>query len=314
MGPRKDELKTLLLLFDAAPVLVAAYDGFDRLRYANKAFREAYFVEAEEEPFWHDLMRRNFTARRGTVIRAEDFEAWLIATQSRRGKIPFRAFETDLLDGRWLWMTETVRDGGWMLCVATDITGLKAKTRTVRQDRDFAIKASYTDELTGVANRRFVTARIEDMLRQRDVEGASDGCLCVLDIDFFKNINDRFGHQTGDVILRDFARKIHGLVRRTDCFGRVGGEEFVLVLPATSMDQAILILERMLAAIRRSKPVKERPELRYTFSGGIAAIQPGDNMLSLYARADKALYVAKLAGRDRVQAEQPSMDGSAALG
>lgn len=313
-GPKKDEAKALLQLFEAAPVLVAAYDGFDRLRYANTAFRDAFFVEPGEEPLWPELMRRNFHANRGTIIRADDFEAWLLATQSRRGKTAFRAFETDLVDGRWLWMTETVRDPGWMLCVASDITSLKAKTRSVRQDRDFAIKASYTDELTGVANRRFVTARIEDMLRRHDVGEISHGCLCVLDIDYFKNINDRFGHQTGDVILRDFARKIHAQVRRTDCFGRIGGEEFVLALPATPVEQATLILERMLAAIRRSKPVKERPDLRYTFSAGIAAIQPGDNALNLFSRADRSLYMAKLGGRNRIHVDQPLVDGSAALG
>ncbi|MBX4915206.1 GGDEF domain-containing protein, partial [Rhizobium bangladeshense] len=85
---------------------MAVYDGDDRLRYANSAFRSAYFIEPEETPLWPDLMRRNFHLGRGTVIRTENFEEWLRSTQSRRGKIGYRAFETDLSDGRWLWMTE----------------------------------------------------------------------------------------------------------------------------------------------------------------------------------------------------------------
>ncbi len=152
-------LRKLFQIYERTSVLVAAYDGFDRVRYANPAFRSAFFIEPEEELLWSDLMRRNFQARRGTIIRVEDFEAWLISTQSRRGKTGFRAYETDLVDGRWLWMTETVHSDGWMLCIASDITGLRADERTIRQDRDFAIKASHTDDLTGVANRRFVTAQ-----------------------------------------------------------------------------------------------------------------------------------------------------------
>ncbi|NRP75778.1 Response regulator PleD [Ensifer psoraleae] len=250
-------------------------------------------------------MRRNFHAKRGTVIHAKDFEEWLISTQSRRGKIGFRAFETECIDGRCLWMTETVDKDGWMLCVANDVTCLKAKTRSVRRDRDLAIKASYTDELTGVANRRFVSARIEDMLQPKGNGEPPLGCLCVLDIDPFKSINDQYGHHTGDLVLRDFARRIHDLVRRTDCFGRIGGEEFVLTLPGTSCGQAQLIVERMLASVRKARPLQDHPGFRYTFSAGIAAAQLADTAISLYARADRALYMAKLGGRDRIHTEEP---------
>src|SRR5918994_4803811 len=85
-------LNKLFQMYEKTPVLVAAYDGFDRLRYANTAFRSAFFIEPEETPFWSELMRRNYQARRGTVIRNPDFEAWLVSTQSRRGKVGFRAF------------------------------------------------------------------------------------------------------------------------------------------------------------------------------------------------------------------------------
>jgi diguanylate cyclase (GGDEF)-like protein len=304
-------LEKLFQMYDRTPVLVAAYDHFDRLRFANLAFRSAYFIGPEETLFWSDLMRRNFYSGRGTVIRAADFEAWLISTQSRRGKTGFRAFETDLVDGRWLWMTETVQSDGWMLCIASDITGIRVDERTVRQDRDFAIRASHTDELTGVANRRFVMARIDDMLRRQDLKGSVSGCLAVLDIDRFKSINDRYGHQSGDMILGDFAKRIHGLVRRSDCFGRVGGEEFVLVLPDTPMEEAALIVERMLVVVRTSRPLTDRADFNYTFSAGIAAGQLGDTAAGLYARADKALYSAKIAGRDRIHLAGSLPDRSA---
>ncbi len=291
-------------LYEDTPVLVAAYDGHDRLRYANCAFRSAFSIAPGEDISWGDLMRRNAVTLRGTVIQNLDFEAWLLSAQSRRGKIPFRAFETDLHDGRWLWMTETVQADGWMLCIATDITSMRADERSVRQDRDFAIRAAHTDELTGVANRRFVTARIDDMLRREVATDKVLGCVCVLDLDNFKYINDRHGHAAGDMILRDFAKRIHGLVRRTDCFGRVGGEEFVLVLPETPLGAAPLIVEKMLVVVRASRPLIEFSDFAYTFSAGIAAGLPTDTPDVIYARADRALYGAKLAGRNRIHLDE----------
>ncbi|OYZ89539.1 MAG: diguanylate cyclase [Rhizobiales bacterium 17-65-6] len=306
-----DTSETLAQLHEHTPVLVAAYDMFDRLRYANASFRSAFFLEPGEAPFWGDLMRRNFHAGRGTVIRTADFEAWLISTQSRRGKIGFRAFETDLIEGRWLWMTETVQPNGWMLCIASDITSLRAEERSVRQDRDLAIKASHTDDLTGVANRRYVIARIEDMLSRNGRlpghggEAGVAGCVAALDLDNFKYINDHYGHQAGDLILRDFARRIQGQVRRRDCFGRIGGEEFVLVFPDTSITQARLLVEQMLATIQMSRPLPQRPDFAYTFSAGVAAAIPGESATDIYGRADKALYRAKMAGRNCILLEEP---------
>ncbi|SCB59106.1 diguanylate cyclase (GGDEF) domain-containing protein [Rhizobium aethiopicum] len=295
-----ETIEQLLHLSAQTETLMAVYDGDDRLRYANSAFRSAYFIEPEETPLWPDLMRRNFHLGRGTVIRTDNFEEWLRSTQSRRGKIGYRAFETDLSDGRWLWMTEAVQSNGWMLCIASDITRLKVHGRTVRQDRDQAIKASYTDELTGVANRRFVMARVEDMLAS--ARHGSSGCLAVFDIDNFKRINDRLGHHAGDLVLRDFAHRIHQNVRRNDCFGRVGGEEFLLVMPATGPEDALAMVERMLTVIRFSRPLPDSPDFSYTCSAGIAACVPTDSASELYRRADQALYDAKMSGRDRVRA------------
>lgn len=308
-----DLLPKLFEMYERTPVLAAAYDAFDRLRYANEAFRSAFFIEPGETPLWSEIMRRNFHARRGTIISSDDFEAWLTSTQSRRGKMSFRAFETDLTDGRWLWMTETVDGEGWMLCIACDITANRPDERTVRQDRDVALKASNTDELTGIANRRFVTARMDDMLHRLGRE-STVGCIAVLDLDNFKYINDKYGHQAGDTILRDFAKRIVEHIRRADCFGRVGGEEFVLVMPGTSIEYAALIIERMLTTVRASRPLPGMPDFAYTFSAGVAAGCPGEPSSELYARADKALYSAKLAGRNRIHLHDSSIEPSALAG
>ncbi|KFC72775.1 Diguanylate cyclase [Bosea sp. LC85] len=301
----------LIEMLEDSPVLVALYDQFDRLRKANRAFRQAYSIHPNEDPTWSEIMRRNFSAQTGTVVRTTNFEEWLISTQSRRGKVGYRAFETDLHDGRWLWMNEMVSDDGWMLCIASVTTDLHSDKRALRQDRDSAVKASYTDELTGVANRRFVMARIDDMLLQRRRDSRLAGCLAVLDIDHFKAINDRFGHAAGDEILCRFAKEIHANVRRSDCFGRVGGEEFVLVMPRTSAAEAALVLERMLILVRAMKPLGGHGDYRCTFSAGIAETDPADVSLSLYSRADKALYAAKSRGRNCIVVAEGDGDRSA---
>jgi diguanylate cyclase (GGDEF)-like protein len=295
-------LDNLLSLQADSLALIAVYDEDDVLRYANKSFRAAYHLAPDEQLSWADIMRRNFHAGVGTVLKTADFEDWLRSTQSRRGKTAFRSFETDLADGRWLWMTETVQSNGWMLCIASDITALRADDRWLRQDRDLALRASQTDELTGIANRRFIMARLEALVTQAAPSGADIGCIAVLDIDHFKSINDRYGHQSGDVVLLDFARHGHSFVRRLDCFGRIGGEEFMFILPDTNLENGMAILERVFARIRTARPLPAYPEFSYTCSAGMTALKPGDSAQEAFARADKGLYRAKLEGRDRIAA------------
>jgi diguanylate cyclase (GGDEF)-like protein len=288
-------------LQEESAVLIALYDQDDRLRYANAAFRSTYALEPYETPLWAELMRRNTKAGLGTVIQAPDFEMWLISAQSRRGKLPFRAFETDVVDGRWFWMTETVQRDGWMLCIASDITAMKTSERDLRQDRDFALRASQTDELTGISNRRFMMAALENMVCRQGSTVSVSGCVCIIDLDLFKRINDSYGHQVGDQVLIDFSRRVHPLVRRRDSFGRIGGEEFMLVLPDTALEHGKAIIDRILDMVRVARPIPATPDFSYTCSAGLAELRPGDTAEQLYARADEALYLAKVSGRDRLK-------------
>ncbi|MEP9352062.1 GGDEF domain-containing protein [Xanthobacter sp. KR7-65] len=294
--PPSETIERIRALYEATPLLVALYDPSDRMRYANAACRAAHYLAPGEELTWEEMVRRNHAARRGVIIATADFEAWIASARSRRGKLAYRTFETDLYDGRWLLVTETVDAGGWMLTIAVDVTAFRTEDRAIRQARDRAISASFTDELTGVANRRFVTARAEDMM----APAGPGGSLCVIDLDNFKYINDAYGHQTGDDILCAFAAAMATALRRSDCFGRVGGEEFVLVLPATGVAEAAEIVEGMLALIRASRPLPHVPAFTYTFSAGIAPARPGATYAEVYGHADRALYAAKLAGRDRI--------------
>lgn len=288
----------LLNLQQESQLLVALFDGQDVLRHANRAFRQAYKVEPDGALTWAGMMRHCHAVGEGACIETDDIEAWLAAIISRRGKIPFRAFEADLCDGRWLWVTETTQLQGWMLLVASDITSLRQDDRALRQAHAKALAAAQTDVLTGLSNRRHGMQLLQSALVHSETWPL---CVATLDLDDFKQINDSFGHAAGDLVLCDFARQLQASIRREDGCARIGGEEFLLILPAAGAGQASAILERLLGRVRRSRPLPEQPERGYSCSAGLAQAVWGEEAGALLRRADAALYRAKAAGRDRVE-------------
>ena len=187
----------MLAMQQETPLLVALFDEHDVLRFANGAFRATFGLAQDEALTWVDLIRKSYAEGTGTFVDTTDFEAWLAPARSRRGKLPFRAFECDMCDGRWMWMTETVRSDGWMLCIASDITELKASERAVRQARDVALRAAQTDVLTGISNRAHITQLLEQSI-VRSRLNQQPCCIALMDLDYFKRVNDTFGHNVGD--------------------------------------------------------------------------------------------------------------------
>ncbi len=290
----------LLALHEASPKLLALFDNHDVLRFANEAFCQAFDVQPDGCITWLDMMRRNLASGRGSKVNAPEPETWLAGAASRRGKQPFRAFEADLIDGRWIWMTETMDAQGWMLCSASDITALKIEGRALRQERDRALRAAQTDPMTGISNRAHVLQQMQEQLSRVQI-GAGQLAVVLLDLDHFKRINDTLGHGAGDAVICDFARQLQASSRRVDACGRMGGEEFVLLLVDVSAEQAQAVVERLLARTRQASPLAEQPGLHYTASAGLTLARPGDTIAELCHRADEALYQAKAAGRDRWQ-------------
>ncbi|TXC69535.1 diguanylate cyclase [Sphingomonas ginsenosidivorax] len=154
--------------------------------------------------------------------------------------------------------------------------------------------AALTDPLTGLANRRRFDLRLAEIHRAEQ-----GGCLAIFDIDHFKAVNDRHGHQAGDDVLRTFATIARGCVRDGDLIARLGGEEFGIVLPGASVDQARLVCERLRATIADTAFALGEKRTRITVSAGIASLV-GDSDAVLKA-ADAALYQAKRAGRNRLR-------------
>ena len=176
---------------------------------------------------------------------------------------------------------------GWVSAVR-DISARKALEARLAH-------AAATDPLTGLANRRKF-----DSILDRRIEAEDGGCIALFDIDYFKRVNDAYGHAVGDLVLETFARAAVGCVRAGDHVARLGGEEFGLILPGATIDQAAMVCERVRAAVGQA--VTTTPggiAVRVTVSAGIAAIVPGAARLQLMRAADEALYRAKAEGRNR---------------
>jgi diguanylate cyclase (GGDEF)-like protein len=167
------------------------------------------------------------------------------------------------------------------------------------------------DDLTGIANRR----QFFDRARQECARSARSGAplaLICLDIDDFKKINDGHGHAAGDLCLQRFATLVAARLRDTDVLARLGGDEFAILLPDTTAEEAHLIAEDILAAVRTELVAWRTTLLSITTSAGTAAWSPdiGRDAAELAARADQALYRSKQAGRDRVTTHSPLDDGT----
>jgi diguanylate cyclase (GGDEF)-like protein len=155
-----------------------------------------------------------------------------------------------------------------------------------------------TDELTGVPNRRALISQLSAMLR-RSAEPIS---ILIIDLDHFKSINDAHGHLTGDEALRRVSAGLREALVTPAVMGRLGGEEFAAVLPATRMEQAGSIAEDLRERVLRLDLSRWLGDRRVTVSIGVATSQPGrDSVSSMLRRADSALYAAKDAGRNCVR-------------
>lgn len=156
-----------------------------------------------------------------------------------------------------------------------------------------------TDALTGQGNRR----ALDELLKQQAAFYVASGksfSILMLDIDFFKSINDGFGHMTGDDVLRAFAQRVRACLRPRDVCARFGGEEFVVVLPQTTLEEAREVAERLRLGVAEC-PLLDTPRVQVTVSIGVATLAAGQTVAELLATADAAVYVAKKGGRNQVQ-------------
>ncbi len=184
----------------------------------------------------------------------------------------------------------------------------------LNQDIETIRNESMTDALTGIANRK----KFDLTLDKEIINSRTDNeplCLLIMDIDHFKSFNDTHGHQTGDQVLRLVGSILKNNVKGKDLATRYGGEEFAIILPNTSLDDAFAVAEQIRKAVASKELLKKSTGVklgRVTLSTGVAELNTQDSASSIIARADKCLYLAKDAGRNNVKTEQDLMQGSAA--
>jgi diguanylate cyclase (GGDEF)-like protein len=184
----------------------------------------------------------------------------------------------------------------------TAITGELSKLRAQLLAAIATIRTlATTDDLTLLANRRHMHELLA-VEQQRRSHSSRHVCVALLDVDFFKAINDKYGHAAGDAVLKGFAQQAGATLRSADTLARWGGEEFLLLMPDTTLDEALAVIDRIAARIGAMRIGAVDPELKITFSAGVASSLPHERFDAAIQRADEAMYRAKASGRNCVLA------------
>ena len=189
---------------------------------------------------------------------------------------------------------------GFIALTGVALFAVRAYIKSLVQGEEL-YKLATTDSLTGIFNRRFLFETGSKEFARINRYG---GCLSILilDIDHFKKINDTWGHLSGDRVIRSMAQTVMRCIRNIDVFGRIGGEEFVVLLPETDKDKALVMAERVRLAIQDTVDAiaDDGGIIRFTVSIGLVAFIDGETFQDALSRADDALYKAKESGRNRV--------------
>lgn len=201
------------------------------------------------------------------------------------------------------WLSEGLA-GSFVLASLLLAIGLSDKLLQLRRDRDQASRQATIDPVTKALNRHGIEERL-----YREAEAARESqsplSIAMVDVDHFKEINDRHGHAIGDQCLRIVAWRLHGVLGRSDRLGRYGGDEFLLVMPGQGAEAALALAERMRVSVNCRPLTMPDADVRASLSIGVAELAPGESLSSLFERADAALYASKSAGRDRVTPATP---------
>jgi two-component system cell cycle response regulator len=188
----------------------------------------------------------------------------------------------------------------------------RVKTQTKRKRHsDFlrnrleeTVEQSITDSLTGLHNRRYLVGHLKTLVSQSLAQGRPLSVL-IADLDHFKQVNDTHGHDAGDAVLREFSQRFRRNTRGIDLAGRLGGEEFLIIMPDTDLARGRQVAERLRSCVAADEfTIQGGKRIKVTSSVGLATLERADDTPdTLFKRADRALYAAKKAGRNRVEAE-----------
>jgi diguanylate cyclase (GGDEF)-like protein len=283
---------------DSISAGIVIYDPQDRLVTCNQAqralFREMDELFSSPGRTFEDLTDEGL--RRGLFPQAGDApQSWMADRLRQHRAADGQPHELALGDGRWLQFSEHRTPQGYTVGTRIDITERKRLEAELRE-------LASTDALTGLPNRRQFMQQLESEIGRVRRGTTREACVLMLDLDHFKRVNDRHGHAVGDSLLRHFAGLLREELRATDTAGRMGGEEFAVILPGSDLAAAQIFAQRLCDRLAARPLVAGPARVEATVSIGIAAITGSDlTPDAVLSRADTALYQAKTEGRNRVQ-------------
>lgn len=235
--------------------------------------------------------------------------------EANRKKGDVNKWQADYLirtkDGRTIWVSDVsypwFDDNGTIIGSVGSLRDITERVAAEAEVKSELVRIANTDPLTGIANRRHFFEKLDEEMK-RVKRSKAEIAVLVLDVDHFKKINDKYGHDAGDKVLIDITRIINACLRETDLAGRIGGEEFAMMLPDTPVEGAYWVAERIRASVAKhtfTTPV-DKQNIQCTVSIGVSGSKVGDTLdaARLYKQADNRLYIAKNTGRNQVSIDE----------
>jgi diguanylate cyclase (GGDEF)-like protein len=297
---QSDELATLRAALDNIELGVLLLDADLNVQFMNKAIRRIGHVtdeQAERRPPFAQLLY-DTRLNRAFGVEGAELEA-LIALRIAH----VRAGESAPMDlpasnGRVMRSQCAILPNGGRMLTYSEVTDLVDHANQLEA-------LARIDALTGIPNRRHFL-ELAEIEWNRFTRYQRPLSLMMVDIDRFKTVNDAFGHLIGDRVLSEVAQTLQSVRRNSDAVARIGGEEFAVLLPETSLAQAKMAAQRLVRAVSRQEVAAENGPIRVTISIGVAEAQDSTaDLAALMSSADQALYLAKAAGRNRVETAAP---------
>jgi diguanylate cyclase (GGDEF)-like protein len=288
----RKELRTLYAALDNVESGLLVLDSEFRAVYSNPVLHRIFKSHSPEEirsrkPLYEELLRAAYTA---SAVHLDDYVATRLAWVRSGDATPM---DLKMTSGTVLRCHLAVLPDGGRMLIYSDVTDI------VRQAQELERLAT-TDGMTGIYNRRHFLA-LADLEWSRACRYSRPLSFLIFDIDYFKNINDTFGHHAGDEVIIHLANLAGTCKRAPDVLARIGGEEFALLLPETDLSQAQVVAERLRVEIASHPLVLASQRISTTISIGIAARTSETSGISeLMTTADRALYEAKRGGRNRI--------------
>lgn len=289
---------------DASPDCFGILGPDDTVVFCNSTFASAYGITKQEAigKTNKELLKLAWQNKKGILIDTDDFEAWYENILRLQEEKQQNQFQSDFTDGRWFKMTRNNLANGYIMLFGVDITDLKETQKSLKTANQRIEALANTDPLTGVNNRRsFKYVSTKELQRAKRYQQPLS--LLALDLDFFKRVNDTYGHDAGDYVLRAFSTLCLQELRQTDTMFRMGGEEFIIILPMANQSDAVKLAERLRHCVESNHFYfrELNQQIDITVSIGISSLSHAEQSIKeLNKQADAALYKAKQSGRNRI--------------